>query len=288
MKTLFTLNNIFSFLYPIIFFFSSTSEAISGYIPEGNFKKYNAALIDKIVFDSEEALDLLRRKYHSFPEPDITVNIKNGEDLKLNALLKISPKFMIWNNNKDFFIVPNPKYYDHEKVKTSKVSPIALVGWHAPASEESEGDDSISKFGNLLLRSLLDINPSHLPLLEEIKKMAIKQLYDLPIGSFNEENVLMYFHFPYPKETSSLHLHVKVNQAIHPLEIHRSYQLDDVINHLKEGKSGIDLIWTHHRKYDGLYVPHSATKDLNNIEGLDVKSVENPFQIEEEMSQNFR
>ena len=43
-----------------------------------------------------------------------------------------------------------------------------------------------------------------------------------------------FFHFPYKWDTVGLHLHIRVNQAFHPLEASKSFTLDNIISALEE------------------------------------------------------
>ena len=76
----------------------------------------------------------------------------------------------------------------------------------------------------------------------------VKDVYDVNCSWGGEnhtppyDKVRLYFHFPYGQKTVTLHLHVRINQALHPYEVSRSFMLDDVINHLRHHDNVYDLI----------------------------------------------
>ena len=78
----------------------------------------------------------------------------------------------------------------------------------------------------------MSLKHTDLEWLIQLKKKILKHLEDIYNVKEQEDQILIYSHFPYGIETITLHFHIRVNQAIHPLEKSRSFLLDDIIDAL--------------------------------------------------------
>ena len=90
----------------------------------------------------------------------------------------------------------------------------------------------------------------------------------------------LFIHFPYADKTASLHIHGRLNYTPHPLDEARSYDLDDVINHLESGEPIGNLILARQQYLGGgLYGIDggAVSKTINSSGSATVESVENPF-----------
>jgi hypothetical protein len=128
------------------------------------------------------------------------------------------------------------------------------------------------------LMSILDLTANDLPYLQELQTMTLNHLsknYGVKAG---EDQVRLYFHFPYANENASLHLQVRVNQATHGLELARSYDLGDVILYLRQGKSVKDLILDRQKQMGGYSLLTESSKDIvDRLKPGGMKQLPNPF-----------
>ncbi len=96
-------------------------------------------------------------------------------------------------------------------------------------------------------------------------------------------NCLLYVHCAFDLNTT-LHLHVRVNEGMHPLEEKRRYQLDDIIKTLESGKTIHDLII----ERGPVFLESSDTitkKFLEGIPGIAITEISNPFIISDQYIQ---
>lgn len=76
----------------------------------------------------------------------------------------------------------------------------------------------------------------------KVSGQYLKHLRDVYKVDEALDDVRLYFHFPNMIDSATSHIHVRVNQKVHPLEQYRSIVLDDVIAHLERGISVRQLI----------------------------------------------
>jgi hypothetical protein len=123
------------------------------------------------------------------------------------------------------------------------------------------------------LATLLDLTADNLPLLRAMKETNELHLVNDYGVMLSEDKVEMYFHFPYAESTTTLHLHIRVNQGRHPMEIARSFSLDDIINWLESGYHINQLILKRSPMFcDNIQI-------LYGIDGIEVESAINPYVI---------
>lgn len=80
----------------------------------------------------------------------------------------------------------------------------------------------------------------------------LKDTYDVDPG--DGDTVRMYFHWPTGYPTSTLHMHVRVNWRMSPVEYIHSYMLDDVIQALDDGKSVAQMIAERYKRLGGVVI----------------------------------
>ena len=107
---------------------------------------------------------------------------------------------------------------------------------------------------NTYLTTLLDLNKSHIELLKDMRSKAISYMKTQFNYNENDDQLLMYFHFPTGDVTSTLHLHIRLNQDSTEIEKSRAFSLDDVINHLESNEDTLDLVVNRSNTKDGLLV----------------------------------
>lgn len=127
------------------------------------------------------------------------------------------------------------------------------------------------------LASLLDLNASHIPLLGNLKAKTLLHL-QTHYGVNKHDTVDLYFHFPCGLSTVTLHLHARVNQAIHPYEQAKCYSIDELVSGFEKGKSIEDLILD---KGAFPFFDLSLFKDLG---GCAIEKAPNPYRLLPESS----
>jgi hypothetical protein len=124
------------------------------------------------------------------------------------------------------------------------------------------------------LSSILDFGREDIAMLKKLNEDAWQHLhnnYDVKQG---ETTVKMFFHFPVATKTATVHLHVWVNKADHPLNNARSFELTEIIDHLENGGDIQELILA--RNNGAYFVPTSDTiKDISTIPNMGTKR--NPY-----------
>ncbi len=98
-----------------------------------------------------------------------------------------------------------------------------------------------------------------------------------------DDDVSMYFHFPYIDSTVTLHLHIRVNHGLHPSEKEYGFTLDEIIDGLSSGKSIDDLVLAHQDKNGHFYCMHEKRGFYRGVEGIEIAhNVENIFKLEKD------
>lgn len=122
--------------------------------------------------------------------------------------------------------------------------------------------------------SVLDLTPADLPYLKALRAVSITCLkYDYNIR--DDDRVALYFHTLPPTETTTLHLHIRVNQGVHPLDNDKSIALDDLIENLEHGRTAKDMLLE-----KGFQHRHrSKSDDILGCSGMHHETVRNPFVI---------
>ncbi|MGF6265270.1 hypothetical protein OKW49_006263 [Paraburkholderia youngii] len=140
------------------------------------------------------------------------------------------------------------------------------------SSRETTSIGEMKKNGEYLA-SILDLNRNHIPLLESLKQKAHNHL-KVQYGINEFDDVDLYFHFPYPDSTTTLHLHIRANQGLHPLEKAKSFTLDELIDGLSSGKRIDDIILDRQATYNGKIFrdPDRSIEEFQNLPGVTVSS----------------
>ena len=125
------------------------------------------------------------------------------------------------------------------------------------------------------LSSPFEYNQDHLRSLKLLRE-TVKQHLFTEYGVNKSDTIDMYFHAYYSVKTTTVHLHIRVNQIHHGLELDKSISLDEVIKCLDKGGSVKEL-------YYQRAVIH---KDLHSLSFLNndkhkTKIVPNPYCLSE-------
>ena len=120
--------------------------------------------------------------------------------------------------------------------------------------------------------TILDLTPDDIPMLQRLKEMALENLKTGYGVDPETDTVRNYFHFPYVDETTTLHMHIRVNQGMHRVEESRSFEVNQIIESLEKYGSVKPLIMARGTVYTG-----SSSKIFVGVEGISVSLCANPF-----------
>lgn len=149
--------------------------------------------------------------------------------------------------------IENPLYMYIEPLflLLDKIFPIAEIGGtdlkhcsdnYDEAFKRCTFDQLNTRQNEEYLVTLLDLTSDHVDWLLEIKEDGKQLLRDSYNYDKSTDDVQFYFHWPTGAKTTTLHMHMRVNQGRLPTDNARSYNLDDVIKTLRAKKTGYDLV----------------------------------------------
>lgn len=273
-------------------------------IPKKKLDKYNTSQIVRYKF-TQEGLEELKKLYHKLPINPLIMDLYNFSNDSINVKIHKEFKNLVaWDAGKSFFIEPNPLYGEVERLSTHnlpylkysengvhlelwvtypsllKNSNLEHFWFGSTFSQEKDQAtfQEIEDFEDSYLISLLDLEPKHLPLLKMMEEEVYKHLIKLYNVGTNDD-VRLFFHFPYAPKTATLHLHIRVNQKIHPLEIAKSISLNKVIQGFEKHQSIQEIIFEHQELYKGYIYSDAATLELpQQISCVMIEKVDNIFQ----------
>eukprot|EP00808_Paulinella_micropora_P018380 g11650.t1 len=118
----------------------------------------------------------------------------------------------------------------------------------------------------------LDFKVADLPGLLDLETMVRKHLARNYKVSEVEDLAELYFHTHYSISTHTAHLHVRVNQLRHPLELDKSIKLADCIRTLEQGQDTTSISLSRG-------VIHKELKSLDFLSGLGypTRVIPNPY-----------
>ena len=144
------------------------------------------------------------------------------------------------------------------------------------SSASQLGIDNIINNQGPYLTSILALTEKHLPLLKSLKEEVIIHLSSVYGISEENDDIKLFFHFPYSKSTITLHLHIRINQKIYPIVRDKMFLLDDIIHHLEKGKDIDELILAKKQ----FYTPSMEIVSLSQKIGAEIKHyIDNPHYI---------
>ena len=122
------------------------------------------------------------------------------------------------------------KIIEKQYLRTGTPEENHTISRNSSFSYELNRIDFKKQPNNDYLVAIADLNINHLPYLIKVKRFINKQLIDVYGVNFQKYKIEMFFHFPTTIETSTLHLHVRINALpAHKTEIKNRYYLDEVI-----------------------------------------------------------
>ena len=109
------------------------------------------------------------------------------------------------------------------------------------SSDRKKISEMEAESGVRYLTSDLDLTKEDVPWLKKLKAQSLEHIRK-EFGVDANDKVDLFFHEVVGLGTATLHLHIRVNQEISPLEKQKSLGLDEIINGLESGKSVKDLL----------------------------------------------
>ncbi|MBJ2066167.1 hypothetical protein [Serratia odorifera] len=143
-----------------------------------------------------------------------------------------------------WFVHPNQCICFIDEISPERASEIKDK---LPVTNEYKNDNRTIKeieanTGIKYLTSILDLDQSDVPALINLRNNVLSHIKKVYNVDKSVDNVRMAFHFPVSKENATLHLHISINRAHHPLDLARSFDLDQLITNLSQGKNVSELI----------------------------------------------
>ncbi|SMF79628.1 Scavenger mRNA decapping enzyme C-term binding [Trinickia caryophylli] len=264
-----------------------------------SLKKYQTNDLAQVKLSSRH-LDALRETYKNENATQFLVDVLRGQklgDTVYGEVFKKNPEAFYYSAPMDrgngFLIYPNIPYMSENYVNgnisnlTQRREGVQLTAWavhpalphdlideisgnksaaeeQAPRSEELNQKSAEIKSGIKSLTSILDLDGGDVAMLEKLKSDILDHLSEVYGASDQKDKINLFFHFPVATSTATLHLHVWVNKADHPLNESREFGVDDVIRHLKSGQSIDSLVLA---RNDGKFT--LPTRDgLHEIKGM--------------------
>ena len=135
--------------------------------------------------------------------------------------------------------------------------------------------------------SILDLGKGDVDLLKSLKNKTLRHLAE-QYGVGANDQVALYFHFPYSEWSTTLHMHIRVNHGSHPFEEHKSFTLDEIIAGLSRGKRIEDVILEKQELNGGTTLKDhpNAPNFYKDVPGLEVKSLQkNTLKLSKEGSE---
>jgi len=105
------------------------------------------------------------------------------------------------------------------------------------ANKDKKHVQNTNFLGKYIKMSILDMTTEDLEHLVTIRENVMEKLQQKYNVDLETDDVRVYFHWPYTRDTATLHMHIRVNTPFHPAEQARSIRLDDMIEYLEMGKS---------------------------------------------------
>ncbi|WP_163835620.1 m7GpppX diphosphatase [Spartinivicinus ruber] len=237
--------------------------------------KYQTDNLVEVAFTSED-LEALQSTYKKENTTEFLVNLLRGNQLQpeddvYSTTFKKNPNAFYYSKpleaGNGFLIYPNIPYMSdnytngsHDNLRMKREG-IQLTAWAIhPALphnliQEITNKEVPRKFSEELnqqvaeeqsnvksLTSILDLSVEDVGMLEKLKSDIIQHLADTYGVDKESDKVSLFFHFPVAPKTATIHLHIWVNKADHPLNESRGFGLDEIIQHLKSGNNIENLI----------------------------------------------
>lgn len=161
-------------------------------------------------------------------------------------------------------------YYRHGP----EMTPLARHGSFSklPRTMSQESISTLeTNSDNVYLACLFDLDKNReqsLVYLKSIRKNILSTLETI-YGVTPEDKIKLYLHMPYLDATTTLHIHIRVNQADHALEDAKSFGLNEIIATLEQGDTVTNMILSRGTIYCSEY-PIGE-----HIDGVSVKTVPN-------------
>jgi len=286
-------------------------------IPSDYMRYENAPYCYKVEWgsDSLKALRNIYREQLEVPKfiHDILHLNPNSDDVKF---LTECPEMIQWSKDGDFMMIinyPDQNHFDFiknpqppmgasdMKSKLQKLGEgLELIAWHihpsqlkgtvfenpenrkdfrkALAAQNTIQSDSLVDVSQVpYYASIFDLNINSLDFLNKFKTFVQDTLREK--FKISEKDIVdLSFHGPINKANSTLHLHVRINQGIHPMEKRVRFTLDEVIMHLMNNKGVIELA-IEKQPYYCSAASQKEVSEFQNLPETQVTRIPNPFLV---------
>lgn len=166
------------------------------------------------------------------------------------------------------------KFENKDNLKKSLFRVDSFSELNVRDPEQSTTKQIVENSGIPYISGPFDYRPEHIPSLIALKEFIHQHLRDV-YGITEKDRVELYFHTHYGIETTTSHLHVRINQLHHGMELSRAIFLDDIIDYLSKGKRIVDFFIDKKRIHFG----PNAHAFLQKI-GYNLREVDNPYYVE--------
>lgn len=163
-------------------------------------------------------------------------------------------------------------YYRYGQESMSSLQRVTSFSKLPRSESQATISDMESKSEIPYLACIFDLDDNKEKSLIYLKDMRANILHDLETiyGVTPEDKIKIYIHMPYLDTTTTLHLHIRINQGDHALENAKSFGLNEIIEQLESGSSVADMVI----KRGAILCTEYPIGE--GIEGINVETVPNP------------
>lgn len=239
------------------------------YIDQEHFfsecKQYSPNYAIKNLKNSPNGLALITWFLHPDVLPDVFRKNSPSSSILEKRLCDLKKETECFHDNEKFL------FYRYGKDMT----PLQKIGSFSrlprTKSQKKISDMEVSS-SHQYLACLFDLDCNPKWSLKYLKLLRDNILHELETvyGVTSEDKIKIYLHMPYLDATTTLHVHIRVNQGDHALEESKSFGLNEIINQLESGLLITDMII----ERGTIYCAEFPIGE--NIEGITVRTVPNP------------
>jgi hypothetical protein len=270
----------------------------------------------------KKSLYKIKDAYHLIPPPKFLKDmvLPDKEPLSFESWVAHSTALRVNMSSENWFVVTNPEYvggvnppgmsesgyvgFNAALLKHSlptqsqwwkcRDGGAVAIGWYKPPKLTEADFDNKTKFDALTAApgyktQALDLTAKDdLEWLKKIREVSVAYAeHAFGYSEKSHDRLSLYFHWPTGAGTNTLHLHVRVNYPLSPVEYNRSIMLDDLIAYFGKHKDGtaVDFVAERILAAKGFIINHmkngshdQAIYDALKKEFIEVGDVANPFE----------
>ncbi|CAH6419859.1 Hypothetical protein HVR_LOCUS940 [uncultured virus] len=282
-----------------------------------NLNKYNEPLVVKARITREAIENVLRHDGQIRGPPKFIADFLKGLPSQHRETSLLQPSLIAWSNDYLILPNPDQSSHEqlmeNPMLAKDNSEGLGLIAWyihskykHVQAKQDGgsprygtyhtkeqlvshrrinswsqlrERDANAEKVGSLdgYISGPFDYNVTHFESLKQLRIDVLKHLRT-EYGITEQDHVDLYFHTHYSVCTTTAHLHIRVNQHRHGLELDKSISLDKIIELLEQDVSSETPVIDEYvrRKY-----VHKELKSLQFLKsnGFNTEIVWNPYYV---------